>query len=105
MQLRELREQYNRLQEDYKGKLTEVAGLRTDTDKLKNIAKECEEYKKISEDKIKELEKELKGFKNEKSKVRAERSNEGKGFSLNFCFSVHGIEGAVGGTRTATGGG
>lgn len=39
-QLRELREQYNRLQDDYKSKLTEVASLRADNDMLKRNSNE-----------------------------------------------------------------
>ncbi|KAF5278926.1 hypothetical protein FQR65_LT15485 [Abscondita terminalis] len=67
-QLRELREQYNRLQDDYKGKVTEVAGLRADAEKLKQIAKDAEDSKKCAEEKFKEFEKELKNYKSEKNK-------------------------------------
>ncbi|KAK4877754.1 hypothetical protein RN001_010260 [Aquatica leii] len=67
-QLRELREQYNRLQDDYKGKVTEVAGLRADVEKLKQIAKDSEELKKLAEDKVREYEKEFKSYKSEKNK-------------------------------------
>ncbi|CAG9821810.1 unnamed protein product, partial [Phaedon cochleariae] len=62
-QLRELREQYNRLQDDFKNKLTEVAGLRADNEKLKDKTKLAEETKKAAEDKVRELENELKALK------------------------------------------
>ncbi|KAJ8924761.1 hypothetical protein NQ315_000914 [Exocentrus adspersus] len=69
-QLRELKEQYNRLQDDFKGKLTEVAGLRTDNEKFKETAKTAEEAKKTAEAKLKEIEAELKKLKgNRSSKV------------------------------------
>ncbi|KAG5892911.1 hypothetical protein JTB14_006226 [Gonioctena quinquepunctata] len=61
--LRELREQYNRLQDDFKGKLTEVAGLRADNEKLKEKTKQAEEAKKGAEEKLKELENEIKRLK------------------------------------------
>lgn len=67
--LRELREQYNRLQDDFKGKLTEVAGLRADNEKLKTTSKEAEEAKKAAEEKLKELEKKCKNLDAEKDKV------------------------------------
>lgn len=67
--LRELREQYNRLQDDFKSKLTEVAGLRADNEKLKQTAKDAEEAKKTIEDRLKELEKRCKSFDAEKGKV------------------------------------
>lgn len=69
-QLRELREKYNALQDDYKGKLTEVAGLRADVEILKKSAKDAEEAKKVLEDKFKECEKELKNYRNDKNKVK-----------------------------------
>lgn len=67
--LRELREQYNRLQDDYKGKVTEVAGLRADNEKLKQTAKEAEESKKTIEDRLKELEKRCKSMGVQQEKV------------------------------------
>lgn len=67
--LKELREQYNRLQDDYKAKLTEVAGLRADNEKNKQIAKDSEEAKKAAEDKLKEAERELKQYRQDKDKV------------------------------------
>lgn len=67
--LRELREQYNRLQDDFKSKLTEVAGLRADNEKLKQTAKDAEEAKKTIEDRLKDLEKRCKTFDVQKDKV------------------------------------
>ncbi|XP_060535465.1 myosin-9 [Cylas formicarius] len=57
---KELKEQYNRLQEDFRAKLTEVAGLRADNEKLKDQTKAAEDARKALEDKVKELEKRLK---------------------------------------------
>lgn len=65
-QLREMREKYNYLQEDYKGKLTEVAGLRAEIDKMKGNSSDGESLRKIAEDKTREcamLQKELKEMK------------------------------------------
>ncbi|RZC31876.1 outer dense fiber protein 2-like [Asbolus verrucosus] len=67
-QLRELREQYCRLQDDFKGKVTEVAGLRADNEKLKTFAKEAEETRKSLDDRIKDLERTMKNMKNENNK-------------------------------------
>lgn len=75
--LRELREQYNRLQDDFKGKLTEVAGLRADNEKLKKSAKDAEDAKKTIEDRLKELEKRCKSFDVEKGKVCLELESKG----------------------------
>ncbi|KAJ8978273.1 hypothetical protein NQ317_009613 [Molorchus minor] len=63
--LKELKEQYCRLQDDFKGKLTEVAGLRTNNEKLKDMAKAAEEAKKAMEEKFKELDAEFKKLKAE----------------------------------------
>lgn len=57
------------MQDDFKAKLTEVAGLRADNEKNKQTAKDSEEAKKLAEDKVKELEKELKQYRNDKDKV------------------------------------
>lgn len=74
--LRELREQYNRLQDDFKSKLTEVAGLRADNEKLKQTAKDAEEAKKSIEDRLKDLEKRLKAYESDKDKVVAALDGE-----------------------------
>ncbi|XP_044269429.1 outer dense fiber protein 2 [Tribolium madens] len=68
LQLRELREQYCRLQDDFKSKVTEVGGLRADNEKLKATAKEAEEARKTLEDRVKELERTLKSFKTDNNK-------------------------------------
>lgn len=62
-QVKELKEQYLRLQDDFKGKVTEVACLRADNEKLKNSMKEAEETKKTLENKIKEFENSLQNSK------------------------------------------
>lgn len=64
-----MREQYNRLQDDFKSKLTEVAGLRADNEQLKKAAKKAEEHRMNAEEKLKEFEKDLRGMKNDKNKV------------------------------------
>lgn len=64
-----MKEQYSRLQDDFKSKLTEVAGLRADNEKLKETTKAAEEIKKRAEEKLKELELELKKFKSQNKKV------------------------------------
>lgn len=68
-QIREYREMYDRLQDDYKSKLTEVAGLRTNNEKLRRLATEAEDYKKIAEEKIRECECIMKQCKNENNKL------------------------------------
>lgn len=65
-----MREQYNRLQDDYKAKLTEVAGLRADAEKLRQNTRDAEDAKKMAEEKVREYEKELKNYKLDKSKVK-----------------------------------
>ncbi|XP_045465406.1 myosin-9 [Harmonia axyridis] len=67
-QVRELREQYNRLQDDFKSKLVEVANLRAENDKLKTGSKEAEEFKRIAEEKMKECDKLMKSLKSENNK-------------------------------------
>lgn len=66
-QVREMREKYNCLQDDYKSKLTEVAGLRADVDKFKANLQEAAEYRKTNEEKIKELEKIIRELKDPKT--------------------------------------
>lgn len=72
-QLRELKEKYYSLQDDYKGKLTEVAGLRADVDQLKKIAKICEDSKKNLQEKYNEIEKELKELRAQGSKFQGNK--------------------------------
>lgn len=62
-QMKELKEQYIRLQDDFKNKVTEVAGLRADNERFKHCMKEAEETKKNLEQKIKEFENNFKNLK------------------------------------------
>lgn len=68
-QLRELREQYNRLQDDFKAKVTEVAGLRADNEKLKCCCKDLEGLRNQADIRAEELEKEMKKSSDEKNKL------------------------------------
>lgn len=77
------------MQDDFKAKLTEVAGLRADNEKNKQTAKESEEAKKIAEDKLKELERELKQYRNEKDKASHGRNKYSECRLMNLkLFSV-----------------
>lgn len=64
-----MKEKYNRLQEDFKAKLTEVAGLRADNERLKELATQAEENRAKLELKVKELEKKLKELRGDGDKV------------------------------------
>lgn len=75
-QVREMREKYNCLQDDYKSKLTEVAGLRADVDKFKANLQEAAEYRKTNEEKIKELEKIIRELKDPKTSLTKENLME-----------------------------
>ncbi|KAL3283421.1 hypothetical protein HHI36_006566 [Cryptolaemus montrouzieri] len=61
--LKELSEQYDKLESDLTSKLNETITLKTDYEKLKNLTKEAEQFKRITEDKIKECEKTMNGLK------------------------------------------
>lgn len=65
-QLRDLREQYARLQEDYKNKLCEVSCMRTDAEKLKQHARDAKEEKERSEIKLIDAQERLKLLEVEK---------------------------------------
>ncbi|CAK9797487.1 Outer dense fiber protein 2 [Anthophora quadrimaculata] len=67
-QLRDLREQYARLQDDYKNKLCEVSCLRTDTDKLKQQTREAIEEKEKLDIKLVDALERLKAMEAEKEK-------------------------------------
>ncbi|CAD1477879.1 unnamed protein product, partial [Heterotrigona itama] len=67
-QLRDLREQYARLQDDYKNKLCEVSCLRTDADKLKQQTREAIEEKEKLEIKLVDVQERLKAMEAEKEK-------------------------------------
>ncbi|KOC63411.1 Outer dense fiber protein 2 [Habropoda laboriosa] len=67
-QLRDLREQYARLQDDYKNKLCEVSCLRTDADKLKQQTREAIEEKEKLDIKLVDAVERLKSMEAEKDK-------------------------------------
>ncbi|XP_026669479.1 uncharacterized protein LOC108625182 isoform X3 [Ceratina calcarata] len=67
-QLRDLREQYARLQDDYKNKLCEVSCLRTDADKLKQQTRDTIEEKEKLEIKLVDAQERLKAMEAEKDK-------------------------------------
>ncbi|XP_043795581.1 FK506-binding protein 5 isoform X2 [Apis laboriosa] len=67
-QLRDLREQYARLQDDYKNKLCEVSCLRTDADKLKQQARDAIEEKEKLDIKLIDAQERLKAMEIEKEK-------------------------------------
>ncbi|XP_020708167.2 myosin heavy chain, non-muscle [Athalia rosae] len=68
-QLRDLREQYARLQDDYKSKLCEVSVLRTESEKTKQEARDAKEDKERAENKLIDLEERLKACESEKNKL------------------------------------
>ncbi|XP_025835040.1 myosin-2 isoform X2 [Agrilus planipennis] len=67
-QLSQLKEQYCRLQDDFKGKLTEVASLRAENEKMKRSGGDIDEFKKAYEQKMKDLEREVRVLKMELEK-------------------------------------
>ncbi|XP_034172409.1 uncharacterized protein LOC117600724 isoform X2 [Osmia lignaria lignaria] len=67
-QLRDLREQYARLQDDYKNKLCEVSCLRTDAEKLKQQTRETIEEKEKLDIKLIDAQERLKALEAEKDK-------------------------------------
>lgn len=67
-QLRDLREQYARLQEDYKNKLCEVSCMRADAEKLKQDTRDAREEKERMEIKLIDVQERLKLLETEKAK-------------------------------------
>ncbi|XP_033340204.2 uncharacterized protein LOC117228521 [Megalopta genalis] len=67
-QLRDLREQYARLQDDYKNKLCEVSCLRTDAEKLKQQTREAIEEREKLDIKLIDAQERLKAIEAEKGK-------------------------------------
>ncbi|XP_076622533.1 uncharacterized protein LOC143342482 [Colletes latitarsis] len=67
-QLRDLREQYARLQDDYKNKLCEVSCLRTDAEKMKQQTREAIEEKEKLDIKLIDAQERLKAIESEKGK-------------------------------------
>ncbi|XP_023289776.1 uncharacterized protein LOC105703467 [Orussus abietinus] len=68
-QLRDLREQYARLQDDYKSKLCEVSCLRADAEKMKQETKTSREEKERMENKLIDVQERLKILEAEKNKL------------------------------------
>ncbi|XP_054010205.1 uncharacterized protein LOC128893345 [Hylaeus anthracinus] len=67
-QLRDLREQYARLQDDYKNKLCEVSCLRADAEKMKQQTREAIEEKEKLDIKLIDAQERLKAIESEKDK-------------------------------------
>lgn len=79
-----MREQYARLQDDYKNKLCEVSCLRTDTEKLKQEVRDSNEEKERTEIKLIDAQERLKSLEAEREKF------EGNRFDLNeFLLLVY----------------
>lgn len=72
-QLRDLREQYARLQDDYKNKLCEVSCLRTDTEKLKQEVRDSKEEKERMEIKMVDAQERLKILEAEREKFEGQK--------------------------------
>ncbi|XP_070527860.1 putative leucine-rich repeat-containing protein DDB_G0290503 isoform X2 [Cardiocondyla obscurior] len=68
-QLRDLREQYARLQDDYKSKLCEVSCMRTEAEKLKQDTRDAKEEKERMEIKLIDVQERLKFLEAEKGKL------------------------------------
>lgn len=69
LQVRELKEQYSSLQQDFNNKLLEVASLRAQNDKLMEITDKAREEKDYCQEQCKSLEKRLKQLEGEKTKM------------------------------------
>lgn len=65
-QLRDLREQYARLQEDYRNKLCEVSCLRAEADKMKQETREAREERERAENRLVDAQERLKIMEAEK---------------------------------------
>ncbi|XP_046833716.1 uncharacterized protein LOC124430761 [Vespa crabro] len=72
-QLRDLREQYARLQDDYKNKLCEVSCLRTDTEKLKQEVRDSRDEKERMEIKLIDTQERLKSLEAEREKFEGKK--------------------------------
>lgn len=68
-QLRDLKEQYARLQDDYKSKLCEVSCLRSDAEKMKQENRNVKEERAKIENKLIDLQERLKVLEIEKNKM------------------------------------
>ncbi|CAH2009726.1 unnamed protein product [Acanthoscelides obtectus] len=67
-QIKELREKYNLLQDDFKSKLKEVSTLRAENNNLKDTLEAERENLTVYQDKVRKLEDELKGLLGDKGK-------------------------------------
>ncbi|XP_039309290.1 uncharacterized protein LOC105201905 isoform X2 [Solenopsis invicta] len=74
-QLRDLREQYARLQDDYKSKLCEVSCMRTEAEKLKQDTREAKEEKERMEIKLIDVQERLKFLEAEKGKFEGHKEH------------------------------
>ncbi|KAH0535339.1 hypothetical protein KQX54_015959 [Cotesia glomerata] len=67
-QLRDLREQYARLKEDYNNKLREVSYLRTDAEKMKQETRDAKDEKEKAENQLIDLQERLKCFESDRNR-------------------------------------
>ncbi|XP_074101257.1 uncharacterized protein LOC141528876 [Cotesia typhae] len=67
-QLRDLREQYARLKEDYNNKLREVSYLRTDAEKMKQETRDANDEKERAENQLIDLQERLKCFESDRNR-------------------------------------
>ncbi|XP_077258497.1 uncharacterized protein LOC143895322, partial [Temnothorax americanus] len=74
-QLRDLREQYARLQDDYKSKLCEVSCMRTEAEKLKQDTRDAKEEKERMEIKLIDVQERLKFLEAEKGKFEGHKEH------------------------------
>ncbi|KMQ95091.1 outer dense fiber protein 2 [Lasius niger] len=72
-QLRDLREQYARLQDDYKNKLCEVSCMRTEAEKFKQDMRDAKEEKERMEIKLIDAQERLKLLETEKGKFEGHK--------------------------------
>ncbi|XP_011053804.1 PREDICTED: early endosome antigen 1 isoform X1 [Acromyrmex echinatior] len=74
-QLRDLREQYARLQDDYKSKLCEVSCMRTEAEKFKQDLRDAKEEKERMEIKLIDVQERLKFLETEKGKFEGHKEH------------------------------
>ncbi|XP_018393779.1 PREDICTED: myosin-11 isoform X2 [Cyphomyrmex costatus] len=74
-QLRDLREQYARLQDDYKSKLYEVSYMRTEAEKFKQDLRDAKEEKERMEIKLIDVQERLKILEAEKGKFEGHKEH------------------------------
>lgn len=67
-QLRDLREQYARLKEDYNNKLREVSYLRSDAEKMKQETRDAKDEKEKIENQLIDLQERLKCFESDRNR-------------------------------------